>query len=102
MKNKFKDLPDEIREEIALKDSIVLYRSWYEEWREILEPEQIVEVIGVLLDYYPSGCVMQRTGDPVVDVAAAGCKYELDRNLQKYLNGKKGGRGRKAGGGATS
>lgn len=102
----FETLPADIRDEIALKDSVVIYRSWYEEWRELLEPEQFVELLGVLLDYYPSGCVMQRTGDKVVDIAAAGCKYEMDRNLKSWLakkqNGKKGGRPKKSGGDATA
>lgn len=96
MKNQnFKSLTPEIQNQIMLKDSIVFYRSTYEQWIKYLTPEQIVTALGIILDYYVRGCQMQESGDKMVDLATSGCKVELDRNLKKYINSKKGGRPRK-------
>ena len=75
-----------------IKDTIVFCASWHETMKKALKGDQYVKVMDALMNYYPCGCVMQESGDPLVDAIAMMCKHTLDDNLQRYINGKKGGR----------
>lgn len=71
------------------RDSMVFYRSFYESVKD-LPPDEFKRCMVAILDYGLEGIVTEGAG--VESVVLRLVKPQIDKNNQRYLNGKQGGR----------
>lgn len=72
-----------------MRDSMVFYRSFYEAVKD-LSPEDFKKAVCTLMDYGLDEIVPESTGiEKTIYVMA---KPQIDKNNQRYVNGKSGGR----------
>lgn len=75
-------------------DSMVFYASWYENAEKRGE-EFRDKMLNQLLRYGLFGEIPNNTLDPVADMMFGMAKPNIDSNIQKRLDGRKGGRPKK-------
>jgi hypothetical protein len=73
------------------RDSILIYRSFYEAGKKSLNDEQFGKYIKLIFNYGFYGEEIKDTGDPIIDALTTIIKPLLDANSRNYENAKKGG-----------
>ena len=73
-----------------MRDSVVFYRSFYEAVKN-LPPEEFKESMQAILDYSFDG-KPPRTQGSIAHTVFTLVKPQIDANIQRYENGKKGGK----------
>ena len=73
------------------RESILIYKSYYEAGKKSLSDEQFGKYFKIILDYGFYGEEIKDTGDPLIDAMMILIKPLLDANKRNYENSKKGG-----------
>lgn len=75
-------------------DSVVIYKSWLDTARKYLPEEDVNRLMVQLMEYGFDG-TMPKNDNASMDIVFDMAKPLIDANIEKRINGSKGGRGKK-------
>lgn len=75
-------------------DSVVIYKSWLDAARKYLPEEEVNRLMVQLMEYGFDG-TMPKNDNASMDIIFDMAKPLIDSNIEKRINGSKGGRGKK-------